>query len=443
MNLEERVVVKITDLNRDSDGVAKHDGAVIFIPGSLPGDEVLVEITELKRNYFKAKVIEYIKLSEDRITALCPHAEGCSGCSLQELEYNAEIKLKRDLIQNNLEKIAGIKREIEFIASSKTEGYRNKITLKVDDDGNLGYYKRGSRNHYKIKNCIIAGAAIQSIIPSVQRTLIKHNRVFKEKVENRYPIKEVVLRMSSDNGVMLIIGSLKAKFYGADSLFKELSELPEVETVYLREDVFVRRRFKEHRYILKQGKRKMNYQIGDLKYVVSPESFTQINSYMTETLYDTALNFIKRENSEYLIDLFCGIGTTTCYFSGGSKNLYGVEISKTAIKDASENAKLNNIDNIIFQAADANTDTSDLIHTKKPDTIVVDPPRAGIERILIENIITSTAKRVVYISCDPATLSRDVKLFVDGGFMVDEIVGVDLFPRTLHVESIILMTYCG
>lgn len=439
MNIGERYKVRILDLNRDSDGVSKYDGAVIFIPNALPGDEVEVEITEKKKNYFNGRITELFNASEDRIKPVCPYAEECSGCSFQELKYTAELELKKNLIKNNLEKMAGIKKDIEILGSPKTEGYRNKITLKLDERGLLGYFKRGSKDHCPIEDCPIAQTSIRNIIPKIQKVILKHKEIFDAKTNNRYPIVELIIRTNKNDELMIITGSKAPNFYGSDSLYSELKSLPRVVSVYQRDEVYQKRKFKEHKYALKHGDKKLKYYLGNLEFEVSPESFTQVNNTMTEVLYTKALEFIKREHSEYLLDLFCGIGTTTCFFASGSVNLYGIEISRKAIKDAEMNAKRNGLDNILFKAADANRDTMDIIHNKKPDTVVLDPPRAGIDKMLIENLITSTTKRIIYISCDPATLSRDIKLLTDGGFAIEEIVGVDMFPRTMHIECVIGM----
>lgn len=440
MKIGEKYIVNIIDLNRDSAGVARYDNAVIFVHNTLPGDEVEIEITEIKKNYYIGKLVRIITPSDNRINPACPHADECSGCSLQEFKYGAELTLKKSLIENSIKKMTGISKDIEILGSSKTEGYRNKITLKVNVNGLLGYHKRGSRDHCPIKDCPIAQTSIRMTIPKVQKILLKHNEVFKSKTDDKYPITEMIIRTNKNDELMLIIGSKKPNYYGADSFYKELNDLPGVVSIYQRDEVYQKRKFKEYRYVLKHGDKKLKYYLGDLEFVVSPESFTQVNNFMTEVLYSKALEFIKREHSNFLLDLFCGIGTTTCFFASGAKNLYGVEISKKAIKDAEVNAKINGLDNIIFKAADANRDTMDIIHSKKPDTVVVDPPRAGIDKMLIENLITSTTKRIVYISCDPATLARDIKLLVDGGFKVDEVVGVDMFPRTMHVETVVLMS---
>lgn len=435
MEIKEQIELEIIDLNRDGDGVARFGHAVVFVSQGLPGDKVLAEITEIKKNYIKAKTLEILKGSGDKEKANCKYSSVCSGCSTDGYKYQKELELKKKEIEKSLYKFAKIERKIQVLASEKQYGYRNRISLKIDRQGKIGYHKRSSKELIEIDTCILARDPINTALKIVKKEV----EALSKKTLGNCPLEEVLIRISKEEKIQLVFTGPQ-KFLGKEDFFARLASNDQIISIYHKEVQRNNRRQVSYKYRHIYGEKKLNYQIGKYTFKISAESFTQVNDYMVEKLYEKAKELIDQDHSHTLLDLFSGVGTTTIYFSDSSKNLTGVEIVKEAVKDANLNAKLNAKDNVAFYCLDANEELGHLIEEKSPDTIVVDPPRAGLKPILKEQIASSKTQKLIYISCDPVTLARDIKDLTDKGFELKEIMGVDMFPRTLHVETICLMS---
>lgn len=424
LKIGEKIQGKIVDITSQGDGVLR-EGAVVFVPDTLPGDIVEVEITEDRKNFYKGRVLEFLEPSEDRREGLCPHRDACSGCSLQDLDYQAQLAYKKNSLGNTLQRIAGVEVEVSVHPSKEEYGYRNRIKLQISRDGKIGYHRRGTNRHLPIKTCSIA-------LPVIDRSLGKLQKALDSLVgqSRRFPLSQVEIKASASGQLHYIFTGGNPSFKGSQAFYSQIAGNERVGITFYDE--------KRKRYSHIGGPRHFDYKLGNLSFRVSPQSFTQVNVYATRKLYELAKSYTMRKPSNKLLDLFSGIGTTTCYLSEAPRNLVGVEIVPEAVKDADYNAQLNGIENVIFKRMDANRDSLDIFSDEKPDTLVVDPPRAGLDEILIENILASSVQHMIYISCNPATLARDIKR-LSPGFKVVEVEGVDMFPQTLHVECIALL----
>lgn len=414
-------VCSITDITDKGYGVTRLDGEVIFVEGALPGDRVILKDINREQKVTHARVASWDYLSPDRVNPFCPHAWDCDGCPLQALSLEAQARIKSNHIQNAFERISGLPLDkVDFVEADEIKHYRNKITLKVVDF-QLGYYSRRTNCHIPIETCPIASSEIDASIPLLN-TLLKEIKP--------QTLTQIVLR-SGQKGVMLIME--------AESLDKALLG-------------FGKASWKSHAFISiyaitgKGRKRRAEFlygdvyledQIGDLVFQISPDAFFQVNRFQTIKLYETALSLLPQKHYPVVLDLYCGIGTITLYAASLADQITGVEINSNAIKDAKRNAGLNDIAHARFKCLKSEEATALL--KSKPDLLIVDPPRNGLEKTLIEAICNYQIQTILYISCNPATLARDVKRFVDRDYRVKDPIGVDMFVHSLHVETVTLL----
>ncbi|MDO5690297.1 MAG: 23S rRNA (uracil(1939)-C(5))-methyltransferase RlmD [Tissierellia bacterium] len=424
-NIGDILELEILDINSEGLGVARHQGAVLFVEGATLGDRVEAAITQFQKNFYQAKTLRLLSESKDRVVPKCIHASECSGCQMQNLRYKGQLEIKAQRIQQAFRKSCGLELKIPIIPAKGEYGYRNKLTLKINPKGALGYHRRGSHDFLPITSCPIACSEIGDILPSIAEIL-----------HGKTGLEELMLRSNHKGEILLLLthtGDVR-------EIVQAFSELPKIISIYSRKAIKKGRKWQYAKVKLEHGAKKQNWQIGELEFQVSPLSFTQVNLGMTQPLYETAKSHLKPSPDKNLLDLYCGIGTTTLYFAEGFKKAIGVEVLADAVRDAKENAQHNQITNTAFLHADAGKDIHLLIQAQNPDTITVDPPRSGLTKEGIEAILSSSANTLVYISCDPATLARDCKKLIDGGYELMDIKGIDLFPQTTHVETVCLLS---
>ena len=433
LNIGEELILDIIDINSQGRGVGKYEGFTFFIDGCTLGDKVKVEIIELKRNFGVGKATEIVEKSPYRVKSKCNFFPECSGCQLHNLDYKKQLELKRDMVKNNLERIGKIDniKVNKIIGMDKPYRYRNKADFKVDKKGNIGYFKRETNDLIPIDRCIIQRETTDWIIDSFKK-------YFKENGNKN--IKDIIVRTTKNGEAMVVVVTKNNK--GIDIL--PYLKYPNIVSIYQNINPKNTSVVLGPKSIKLYGQDKIVDAIGEYKFYISPKSFFQVNPIQTEILYNKVVEYLDLKGDEVVGDLYCGIGTISLYISKYAKKVYGVEVVKDAVEDAKENLKLNNIDNVEF------------IHGKSEDilpklnnqgikigAIVVDPPRKGLDRSLIDAIIKASPEKLVYVSCNPSTLARDLGYLVDGGYVVEKVQPVDMFPQTMHVESIILMTYCG
>ena len=391
------MIVKIDRLDHQGRGIATLD-KVTFIPNVLPNEEVDISIITSKSKYNIGKANRYIKTSEKRVNAVCPYYELCGGCDLMHISYIDELEYKKNKIKDIMKRYAGIDDISDIVAFNTEYNYRDKITLKFSNK--LGLYQKNSHDIVNIDECFLVSDTVNKYI-----TLINNM--------NLSDIDEVIIREAKyDN---MVIFSLK------NDINIDVSEFDCSVLKYLNDKYQV---LKGNDYIIDE--------IGDLKYKISPTSFFQINKYQVKKLYDLVLDNMSLDSMDILLDLYCGTGTIGIYLARYCKEVLGIEINKDAIDDANYNKKINNIKNISFIAGD-----SDIIKNLKykPNKIVVDPPRAGLSKKVIDEIIKMDPERIIYVSCDPITLARDLNIFKNK-YNIKKVIPVDMFPKTYHVETV-------
>ena len=390
----EEVLVKCEKLDHFGRGLGHVSGKIIFVPDLLPNEEALVKITVDKKKYMVGEVIRLVKKSNDRIESKCPY-KNC-GCGLKSLNYLKTLEFKKDKVIDILKRYGKIEGAVkEIISSDNIYGYRNKITLKVQN-GKLGYFKNGSNDLIEINRCEIASEKSNEII-----------KVLKKSDLNK--VKEVIIK---DFGEVMVI-------IKGDMDIEKLKSL--ASSIYINDN-------------LVYGKENIIARLGEFKFYVSKDSFFQVNMDVALKLYNKVLEYLDNSSGKSVLDLYCGTGTISLFLSKHFDKVIGIEINEEAVKCAFLNKDLNNISNVRFICGDVSKE----IHHLKADNIVVDPPRSGLTNEGINDILKINPERLVYVSCDPMTLARDLKL-LGAKYEVKEVTLFDMFPWTYHVESVCLL----
>lgn len=398
---------EITILKQDDfgNGITKINDKFVFIEKGLVGDKCLIEITEVKKKYAKGKILKIIDSSNDRVDAKCPYYDSCGGCHIMHQSYNKQLEYKENKVKGLLEKFTGLSDvNVLPIIYDKQFYYRNKIILHSDKN-KLGFYKGKTHDLVPVDECIITNEKINKIYERIKEYLLNSNDY----------VNEIMFRISSLNELMIVLkGNIDVK--------KFISKFNDIDTIYINNGLV-----KGNSYILED--------ILGIKFHIYPTSFFQVNYDMMVKLYSVVSDFYKTKNYNKVLDLYCGTGTIGMLISKYVKNVVGVELEPSSIVSANECKKINNINNIEFIEGKVE-DRIDLFNDI--DSIVVDPPRSGLDNHTIDIMLDLLPKSIVYISCDPVTLARDLKLLLDK-YEIIKIQPVDMFPNTYHVECVCVL----
>jgi len=395
------IEVSIEKLDHYGRGVTRIDGIPVFVDGALPDEKVKIEIINEKKKFCEAKTVEIMKESSFRCVPNCPYYQECGGCNVMHINYPQQLVFKENKVKEVLKKFTGFE-NIKSIIGTNNFNYRNKVTLKVNKL--IGYYKNKSYEIVPIDNCLIANNKINCIIKQLRKINLNN-------------INEIVIRVTNNESMVVL--------YSKDNIDID-TNLIDVETIVSITD---------KTNILK-GKGYIEENIKGIKFIISATSFFQVNTDGMINLYDKVLEYADLNGSENLLDLYCGTGTIGIYLAKYCNKVFGIEINKEAIKDALVNKKINGLTNIEFEAGDVK---NVLKHNNfTPDIIVVDPPRAGLDKKVIEEILSLNPKKLIYVSCDVVTLARDLNILKEK-FEILECTPVDMFPNTYHVECVVLL----
>ena len=391
--------VKIEKLDHFGRGITNINNKICFVENALPNEIVNIEIIKETKKYFLAKTIDFIEKSPSRIIEPCSFYNECGGCNLEHLSFSKENEFKRRKVQELLVKFAKINPTLvkETIFSDEYN-YRNKVTLHGKNNI-FGYYKENSNDLLKIDKCLLLDKKINELIK------------FLQKEENE--IAELLIRTNNDSSKIML---------------KITGQVNNLETLKSKVDVL----FINDKCLT--SSEKIITTIGSKKYYLSIDSFFQVNKTLTEKLYDKVKEQVEKVRPNKLLDLYCGTGSIGIYVGEFAKEVIGVDYSKSNIEDANENKKLNNLNNITF----INAKVENVIDTFKDiDMIIVDPPRAGLDQKTINNIERISPRHLIYVSCDPATLARDLNLLTN--YEIEEVTPFNMFPRTYHVECVCVL----
>jgi 23S rRNA (uracil1939-C5)-methyltransferase len=438
------VEIVIEDVSHEGNGVGRYEGYTLFVPGALPGERIKAKATKLKKQFGYARLMEIMEPAPSRTEPLCPLYKRCGGCTLQHMDYEAQLLFKRKLVEDNLRRIG----KIENVLVHPTLGmenpwrYRNKAQVPIgEEEGGLigGFYAQRSHEIINMEACLIQHEKSDEVVARVKEIAGKYGvRAYNEETHSGL-LRHVVTKIGFATGqVMIVLITNGEMIPNREAFVEELArEITGVTSIV--QNINTKKTnviFGDVTRVL-WGEEYIYDTIGDIKFAISARSFYQVNPVQTERLYGKALEYAALTGEENVIDAYCGIGTISLFLAQKAKRVFGVEIVPDAIEDAKRNASLNGIDNVTFAVGEAETVIPQWYEEgNAADVIVVDPPRKGCDEKLLETIIAMKPERVVYVSCNPSTLARDLRILEDGGYKTVEVQPVDMFPHTNHVESV-------
>lgn len=433
-------LIKIHGLGSSGEGVGKIDGLTVFVEGALPGEEVIAEVETLKKNYAVARLIKVVKSSSERVKPFCPLYEKCGGCQLQHMSYPAQLKWKRQQVVDAIERIGKL-RGVEIFDTLGMENplrYRNKMQFPVGAGLRIGCYARGSHKIIDAESCLIQNAGNDKILAAVRKVAAQFRLQPYDEDTHRGFLRHVMGRVGTNGELMIVLVTAAKNFPNEKNFVRALlKEIPEVTSIQqniqtFRNNVILGRDTK-----VLYGKPTIHDKIGGLKFNISARSFFQVNTAQAEVLYRTALDFAELRGNETVIDAYCGTGTIGLFVAKKSRKVIGVEVVSSAVADAKKNARENNIRNAEFIVGDAVKVLPKLFDAGiYAEVVIVDPPRAGCDRKVLEIFAAMEPEKIIYVSCNPATLARDLKILDELGYRTKKIQPVDMFPFTSHVESV-------
>lgn len=435
----------IESLTHDGLGVARLDGFPVFISNALPNEEVTFKTTLLKKNFGFGKAFEHHKESPHRVDPPCPIYWQCGGCQLQHFDYEGQLQTKQELVKNHMKRIAHLESVpvLETLGMENPWRYRNKtqVPFGTDEAGNVvaGFYKRRSHEIMDMGSCLIQTEISDEIVATMKVLCEEFGIETYDESKQTGILRHVIVRVGfKTSEVMVILVIRTEKLPAKNEIIHRLTATyPQIKSIVQNiNPKSTNVIFGDETRIL-YGEPYIYDELDGLRFGISPRSFYQINPVQTEKLYAKAVEFAQLTGDEIVFDAYCGIGTITLFLARHAKHVYGVEIVPEAIADAQVNAQLNGMDNTTFEVGKSETVIPAWIKSGiQPDVIVVDPPRKGCEKSLLDTFIKAAPKRIVYVSCDSSTLARDLKILSDGGYEVEEVQPVDMFPQTTHVECV-------
>ncbi len=443
----ESVELIIDGLTAGGEGVARHRGFTIFVPRALPGDRVRAEIISLKPSYGRALLKELLSPAGDRVGPPCPFYEACGGCQLQQLSYESQLNHKRQWVIDALQRIGKLEnvRVHETLPMADPWHYRNKAQFPVGQvAGNIvaGPYRRRSHEIVPIDDCLIQHPISSRLIDSIQKFAVSRGLTAYDESTGKGLLRHILIRFGFRTGEALAVLVTAAEPFPEAGEFAEilLKEFPELVGVVRNINPRRTNVILGEKTLTLAGRDYLIDELGGLKFRISARSFYQVNPVQTEKLYEIALNYADLKGLETVIDAYSGLGTIALFLARRAKKVIGIEVNKDAIADARQNAVLNQIENVEFITGRAEMIMPRLYREGlRPDVIIVDPPRAGCAEPFLKAIAEMEPSRVIYVSCNPATLARDLAYLDRRGFRVREVQPVDMFPHTGHVETVALI----
>ncbi len=442
------IELDITALTSDGDGVGRAGELVFFVPNTAVGDTVRAKVLKLKKNVGFARLEEILTPSPDRIASDCPVSFSCGGCVYRHLSYEAECRAKRQKVIDAVTRIGKLDAALvkDIIPSKNIDGYRNKAMIPVglNNAGEvvMGYYARHSHYIMPCLSCRLSPDIFNAITAHFYG-FIKDRPELVYSASNRKGIRHLYLRHAETTGEVMVCIVAGARYFKDDHRIYDslIEKFPQIKSMVINVNPDDTNVILGKETVLIYGSDHISDILCGLRFEIAPEAFYQINRAQAERLYAKARDYAALTGGETLLDLYCGAGTIGLSMADGVKRLIGVEIIPEAIENAKRNALDNGIQNARFLCGDAAKAAETLrAEGVRPDVIVVDPPRKGLTPPLIETIVEMSPDRLVYVSCDPATLARDLKLFSEKNYSVKEITPVDMFPRTSHVEAVVMMS---
>ena len=473
MSLEKNQEYEITieDMGNEGEGIGHIDGMAVFVKDAVVGDVARIKIIKAKKNYAYGRLMKLVKPSAFRVEPICPLARKCGGCSIMQVSYEKQLEWKQDKVMNCLKRIGGIsdveKKMEPIIGMGRTEDfpairYRNKAQFPVrrDKDGKLAIGFYAGRTHSVIDTdvCYLQDKVNDEIIRRFRDFMEKYLVEAYDEEKHTGLVRHILTRVGRKTGEVMICliinGNELTGICGKDrkngkclnveqEFVKQMADIPGITSISININKEKTNRILGDKCRTIWGQDYITDYIGNVKYQISPLSFYQVNPEQTEKLYGKALEYAGLQGDEIVWDLYCGIGTISLFLAQKAKKVMGVEIVPAAIEDAKRNAEINGIKNVEFFVGKAEEVLPQQFEKngEHADVIVVDPPRKGCDEVTILTMVKMQPERIVYVSCDPATLARDVRMLVKGGYEVEKVCAVDQFGHSGHVETVVMLSH--
>lgn len=448
----ESFVVTIEDMSDDGAGIGKLDGYIWFIKDTVTGDVVEAKSMKMKKSYGYARLVKVLRPSEDRVEPVCPVARQCGGCQLQAMSYEAQLRFKENKVYNNLLRIGGFDpltkdQFLPILGMEQPWRYRNKAQFPfgTDRDGNTvtGFYAGRTHSIIPIKDCLLGVEDNEKVLRTIKEFMNRHHIRSYDEQRHQGLVRHVLIRKGFATGELMVCLVINGERLGHEEdlveRLKDIRGMTSISCSINREKTNV---IMGDQVIHLYGPGYITDFIGPIKYQISPLSFYQVNPVQTEKLYETALEFAGLTGNETVWDLYCGIGTISLFLARKAKQVFGVEVIPQAIDDARRNGELNGLTNVTFFTGKAEEVLPREYeeHQIRADVIVVDPPRKGCDERCLDTIVKMGPKRVVYVSCDSATLARDLRYLCDRGYELKKVRCCDMFGWSTHVEVVCLLS---
>ena len=454
--------IEITDQGTTGEGIGKVSGYTLFVKDTVIGDVAKVKVMKAKKNYAFARLVEIVKPSKYRVEPLCPVAKSCGGCQLQAMNYQQQLKFKQEKVFNNIRRIGGVEdfvmkpimgMEELCIKGHEENGpfhYRNKAQFPVgrDKEGRIisGFYAGRTHSIISVNDCLLGTGVNKTVMDIIKMYMTLEGVKPYDEVTHKGVVRHVLIREGKHTGeVMVCIIINGDKLPQVDRLVEQLLKVSGMTDISLNINKEKNNVILGDKIIKLYGPGYIEDYIGDVKFRISPLSFFQVNPVQTEKLYSKAMEYAKLTGSETVWDLYCGIGSISLFLAKNARKVIGVEIVEPAVEDAKVNARINNIENVDFISGAAEDVVPEYFQKHKgepecnPDVMVRRPPRKGCDEKLLNTMVLMAPKRIVYVSCDSATLARDIKWLSDKGYKLVEATPCDMFGQSVHVETVALL----
>lgn len=442
-------IVDIVDIGQGGVGIGKYEGFTVFVDGGLVQDKIKVKITKSKKNYAVGDIVEIIEKSPFRVERKCSESlRQCGGCQIQELDYQKQLDIKTNEVKQVISRIGKLDDVIvhDTLGMEHPFRYRNKAQFPIQKKDNMpviGFYKKKSHDLISTDECIIQHEVNDKIIKIIKTYIRAYNVSIYDEKTHKGLLRHLVTKVGFTTGeVMIVLVANGKKLPYLKELASVLKEnIPGFKTLVVNVNTQKTNVILGKENIVAYGDGMIRDYIGELVFEISPLSFFQVNPLQTEVLYNKALEYANLGENDTVFDIYCGIGTISLFLAQKAKKVYGIEIVEDAIKDAKRNAKINNMDNVEFYVGKAEEVVPKMYKEgKRANVVVVDPPRKGCDEKVLDTIISMQPDRVVYVSCNPSTLARDLAYLNERGYKCHEIQPVDMFPHSVHVECVVLMS---
>ncbi len=445
---KEYINIHIESLNAEGQGVGRVNGYVVFVIGALPGEVCKAQVVKVTQKYAVAKLIRYESQSKLRCEPKCTHFGKCGGCQLQHIKYPAQLLFKQSKVINALTKIGGVKKDVVMptVGMDIPWHYRNKSIFAAANNietTSLGMYQPHSHKLVDIEKCYIADRKINKALKAAKDWISRSKVLAYDDKNGRGDLRAIFARVAKNTGQVMVGAITSSESLPGSDTFTTLLRRADNDIVSIFQNINSSSKGERLSFDTNflWGTQAIRDTLGKLKFDISPYSFYQVNPEQTKKLYDKVLEFSELTGDEKVLDAFCGVGTIGQYIAPHCQEVVGIESSSEAINDAKKNSKRNNIRNTSYLAGDCADILPQLIDAEKYfDVIIIDPPRKGCEDKLIRELKKASAPKIIYVSCNPATMSRDIKELKNAGYSVQNVQPFDMFPQTDHVETVCLLT---